>query len=121
MTVQGIDEGRRLPLFVRLRNARRQTGLTQKELAQRIGVSRRQVLRWESGRAVPGPEIAKRLAEELGISPEGIDQPRRLPLIDEDDDLDLCQRKIRALTQRLARLEREVAEMWARQDVEETG
>lgn len=47
---------------------RKELGLTQKELADRIGVSDKAVSRWENGRNYPDIEIMQSLAEVLGVS-----------------------------------------------------
>ncbi|HZO75092.1 MAG TPA: helix-turn-helix domain-containing protein [Ktedonobacteraceae bacterium] len=49
----------------RLRNARRAAGLTQEQLAERIGVSEKTVQRWEVGKAIPQPIALHALCEEL--------------------------------------------------------
>src|SRR5262249_53195776 len=42
-------------------------GLSQEALAEAAGVSARSINRWEQGRALPQPEVRRRLAEVLGI------------------------------------------------------
>lgn len=53
---------------VRLERARRRGKLTQQQLAHRLGRDRRAVGRWESGKAVPEPELLVALARELRVS-----------------------------------------------------
>lgn len=53
-----------------LRRSRRESGLTQAELAERAGVSRQLVAAVEAGRHVPGVDAALRLAAALGSSVE---------------------------------------------------
>lgn len=62
---------------------RRRLGLTQEELAERLGVSRQAVSKWESNRSRPELELLLALAELysctvdellLGTPPEGLDQ-----------------------------------------------
>ena len=43
-------------------------GLTQKELAERIGVSDKTVSKWETGRGLPDISVLPLLAEALGVS-----------------------------------------------------
>lgn len=47
--------------------ARKQRGMTQEELAERIGVSRQALAKWESGETVPDIERAASAAAILGI------------------------------------------------------
>lgn len=48
-----------------LRAARVGRGLTQKQVADAIGVTNRDVSRWENGAVEPGPKYRHRLAAEL--------------------------------------------------------
>src|SRR5215831_1462090 len=50
-----------------LRDRRVALGLSQEALAEAVGVSARSINRWEQGRALPQPEVRRRLAEVLGI------------------------------------------------------
>lgn len=52
----------------KLKSLRNKSGLTQKELAQKIYVSRSAVARWENGFGLPGEESLKLLAEYFNIS-----------------------------------------------------
>ena len=47
--------------------ARLAAGLSQVELADRIGVNRQNIQRWESGTNRPRTEFLKRVGEELGV------------------------------------------------------
>jgi len=47
---------------------RKQNGLTQKELAEKIGVTDKAVSRWETGKGFPDVSILKLLAEVLNVS-----------------------------------------------------
>lgn len=49
----------------RLKAARVWVGLTQLQLADRIGIKEIEVSRIETGRACPGPEVKRRIAEVL--------------------------------------------------------
>lgn len=53
-------------------NIRKERDITQKELADLIGVSDRTISKWENGSTVPDLEIIKKLCNELGISPDSI-------------------------------------------------
>ena len=58
-----IDDG----LRHRLREARRAVGLTQQQVAERLGSSRRAVVEWEGGQRRPHVALPK-LAELYGVS-----------------------------------------------------
>ena len=47
---------------------RGELGLTQKELADRIGVTDKAVSKWETGRSFPDVDVLEILARELGVS-----------------------------------------------------
>jgi len=47
---------------------RKQNGFTQKELAEKIGVTDKAVSRWETGKGFPDVSILKSLAEVLNVS-----------------------------------------------------
>ena len=51
-----------------LKNAREKKGISQRELARRVGLATGVVSRFEQGLKVPGLATAKELAEELGVS-----------------------------------------------------
>ncbi len=51
----------------RIRRARMEGGLSQKELAERLGVSSPTVGQWESGRRNPKDETLQRIAAALGV------------------------------------------------------
>jgi putative transcriptional regulator len=57
-------------------------GMTQQELAERVGVSRQTVISIERGRFRPTVELALRLARALGVSVESL-----FELTDEEDRL----------------------------------
>lgn len=58
-------------LFDRTVSVRRdEVGLSQAELAERIGVSQQTVSRWESGMAIPQPERVVALAKLLNMEEE---------------------------------------------------
>ncbi len=47
---------------------RKEKGLTQAELAQRIGIAQRTVAAYEGGERQPSVKVAKRIAQELDMS-----------------------------------------------------
>lgn len=53
-------------------NIRKKRDITQKELADLIGVSDRTISKWENDSTVPDLETIKKLCNELGISPDSI-------------------------------------------------
>ena len=61
-----------IELGTRLREARTEAGLTQAELAERIGVSRKTVNTVENGVFVPSTVLALKLAQALGTSVEAL-------------------------------------------------
>lgn len=50
-----------------IREARRRTGLTQRALAERLGVPQPQVARWESGRSLPSLERVEAVLAACGL------------------------------------------------------
>lgn len=58
----------RMLLSKRLKQVRTALGLTQEELAQRLGTNVTQVIRWERGRTLPSAETLFQIAQELEIS-----------------------------------------------------
>jgi DNA-binding XRE family transcriptional regulator/tetratricopeptide (TPR) repeat protein len=62
-------------MFVKRRSfaqARRAAGFTQESLAERLGVDRTTVARWESGEYSPQPWLRPKIAEALGLSLGGL-------------------------------------------------
>ncbi|MGM9884689.1 helix-turn-helix transcriptional regulator [Streptococcus hyointestinalis] len=51
-----------------LKKARLKAGLTQKEVAERLGVAQQQYARWEQGHRNPKIEVLDKLAEIFGIT-----------------------------------------------------
>ena len=59
----------------RLRRCRLEAALTQEELADRAGVSRRAVALIERGETEPRPSTIRKLADALGCSPRDLMEP----------------------------------------------
>ena len=55
---------------VLLAQRRQAAGLTQEALAERLGVDRSTVVRWEAATSNPQPWLRSRLADTLGVSPD---------------------------------------------------
>ena len=58
-----------------LKKARRSAGLTQRELAEKVGASASTVYKWEAGLALPSVPTVRHLAEVLNVSLENLVQP----------------------------------------------
>lgn len=61
---------RAMTLGQQIASARREKGMTQEMLAEKLGVTRQAVARWETGKALPGTANLFMLRELLGIPPE---------------------------------------------------
>lgn len=59
-----------LEFHQRLRQLRTQKGISQRELAEQIHISRSAVAKWENGLGLPGEESARLLAEFFGVTVE---------------------------------------------------
>ena len=59
-----------MKIGAKVKELRVQKGLTQEELADRVGVSRQAVSKWESGTADPSTSNLLALAKLFGISAE---------------------------------------------------
>lgn len=53
---------------VNLREARKSSGMTQKEVAQKVGIARSTYALYETGERSPDVEVVKKLAKVLGVS-----------------------------------------------------
>ena len=60
-------------------SARREKGLSQKELAEKLGVTNKAISRWETGRGYPDIEIIPELCRVLGISVQELLDGERIP------------------------------------------
>ena len=67
------------------REARKETGLTQEQLAERLSVSRSAVAKWESDKGLPDVNNLKAMAQLLGVS---VDY-----LLDEDEKISFNETK----------------------------
>lgn len=57
-----------MSLPLKLADLRKEAGLTQMELAEKLDVSRQAISKWEVGAAVPGTDKLKALSELYGVS-----------------------------------------------------
>ncbi len=73
----------------RIRKYREMCGLSQKELAQKIGVSNSRVSNWEQGINRPDADILADICKALNVSPSELLDVRLSP-----DDLDDQERKV---------------------------
>lgn len=63
------NKGYRNPVFVdRLKRLRLEFGLTQQNLADKIGVTRMTMVYWETGRSFPRHDLLKELALALNVN-----------------------------------------------------
>lgn len=84
------------PLPSNLKRLRQAGGLTQQELAARIGKREKDISRWELGRNVPDLSSVRRIAAALGVSVDDLAPPvDRL-----DEELDAVLKRARRDTQR---------------------
>ena len=71
--VERADEnGEAASLGQRITELRQRARLTQAELAQRMGITRPSLLRYESDEQVPGTRTVIRLARALGVTPDSL-------------------------------------------------
>ena len=59
-----------MELYEKLYELRRASGMSQEELAEKLGVSRQAVSKWESGRSDPSTTNLIALAKLFGVEPE---------------------------------------------------
>ncbi len=52
----------------KLREARKEAGISQTDLAERIGVSRRSIFAYENGDSIPRKNVLRKLAKELSVT-----------------------------------------------------
>ena len=51
-----------------IKNARKSAGVSQKELAEHLGVYQKDVSRWENGERTPSLEVFARICKTLNVS-----------------------------------------------------
>lgn len=69
-------------------NRRKEAGLTQAQLAQRLNITDRAVSKWETGRAMPDSSIMLALCEVLSISVNDLLSGEVIPSTDYRDELE---------------------------------
>lgn len=62
-----------------LKKMRKERGLSQEELAERLGTSKQVISRYESGQRIPKISMAYQLAKVLGVSLEELNGQTRTP------------------------------------------
>lgn len=73
----------------RIRKLRRERNWTQVELGQRVGIDKRNISRYESGRLTPSARTLRRFAEAFGLDPDELaaEKPARPELALTDPEL----------------------------------
>lgn len=69
-----------------LQIARKQAGLTQKELGEKIGVSKSAITSWETDARQPDIPTIKKLTESLGVSAEDLLEIKKAPPLDDTSE-----------------------------------
>lgn len=79
----------------KLRDLRKKHGLSQKELADKIGASSFEVVGWENGESVPDISYIAKLADLYGISPDFLlkDDKQEGQTIEADKEQDQSKKK----------------------------
>ena len=72
LSVTNTREGDGMELHQKLQELRKQRGMTQQELADRLYVSRTAVSKWESGRGYPAIDSIKALASFFSVSVDSL-------------------------------------------------
>jgi len=96
------SETEREPAGSIIRSARKRRGWSQEKLAETLGTSRTQVIRWEGGRGYPGDAYRTKLAVVLDIDPVLLRRVEPTP------------NELRSLEDRLRDLETKLAELQSR-------
>ena len=82
-----------MPVFFgeKIRNARKSLGLTQRQLAELLGISNTSISNWEKGLSRPDADMIQKLCDILRLQPNDIygtketpDENARRPVSDED-------------------------------------
>ncbi|MGM9904735.1 helix-turn-helix domain-containing protein [Lactobacillus sp.] len=84
-----------------LRDLRRQRGMSQRELAVALGVSKQTVSNWEVGRKVPRMKAVEKIANVFGVSRSSILAGLPVEVLEQEG---LIDRKVVDLTDRDVRL-----------------
>ena len=98
----------------RLAQARRAAGLSRREVAEPLGLRLWDVEQMESGRAEPGDDLLKRIADLLGCSPLWLRSGAAVVQFDEKRDAELDERE-RLLDLREQQLEQRAEELLRRE------
>ncbi len=64
-----FDESRVVVIVYRIKEIRKEKGLKQAQLADRLGITSIYLSRIETGNADPSPRLFRKIAEELGVTP----------------------------------------------------
>ena len=75
-----------MTLGERLKELRQQTGFSQEQVAERVGVSRQAVTKWESGRTIPTSENLAALAELYQVPLDDLGEDRSAQVRDGEDN-----------------------------------
>ncbi len=75
-----------MEFYKKLQELRKQNGLTQDELAEKLFVSRTAVSKWESGRGYPNIESLKAISKFFGITVDELLSGEELLTISEEDN-----------------------------------
>ncbi len=67
-----LVENRDMDLGKNIKEARKAAGLTQVQLAERMGITQKDISRWESNVRSPGAMSLKLLYETIGVSADKI-------------------------------------------------
>ncbi|MCD8382392.1 MAG: helix-turn-helix domain-containing protein [Clostridiales bacterium] len=66
-------------------SCRKEKGLTQMQLAERLNISNRAVSKWETGKSMPDVSVMQKLCSELDISVNDLLSGERIPMEDYRD------------------------------------
>ena len=90
-----IREGKFMRLPDKLRDLRKKHGLSQKELADKIGASSFEVVSWDNGDSVPDIAYIAKLADLYGVSPDFLlkDDKQEGQTIKADEEQDQPKKK----------------------------
>lgn len=58
----------------RIKKARKEAGITQRDLGKLLGLSFQAIAQWENDLRKPKPETTKKIADALGVNPADIDE-----------------------------------------------